>query len=76
MVSSLTLRMGLCFFLGGVFNWRDATGRLSEQEFVTMGSQTGAIVEIFASVLLLLPSMVPLDQIRFSSAIILTHLTN
>jgi len=57
-LSNLLLVMGMCFFLGGIFNMRDENGEGREQSFATITAQTTCSLMTLASASMIIPSTV------------------
>ncbi|KAL2274848.1 hypothetical protein FJTKL_02679 [Diaporthe vaccinii] len=55
-LSNLLLVMGMCFFLGGIFNMRDARGNGSEQVFASGTAQTACSLMTLSSASLVIPA--------------------
>ncbi|KAJ9151111.1 Vacuolar calcium ion transporter [Pleurostoma richardsiae] len=55
-LSNLLLVMGMCFFLGGIFNMRDENGEGREQSFATITAQTTCSLMTLASASMIIPS--------------------
>ncbi|KAH8755014.1 Sodium/calcium exchanger protein-domain-containing protein [Diaporthe sp. PMI_573] len=55
-LSNLLLVMGMCFFLGGIFNMRDANGNGTEQEFASGTAQTACSLMTLSSASLVIPA--------------------
>jgi len=57
-LSNLLLVMGMCFFLGGIYNMRDANGDPAEQSFASITAQTSCSLMALSSASLILPATV------------------
>lgn len=57
-LSNLLLVMGMCFFLGGIANMRDADGNGTEQEFAAGTAQTTCSLMALSSASLIIPAAV------------------
>lgn len=55
-LSNLLLVMGMCFFLGGIFNMRDARGNGTEQVFASGTAQTACSLMTLSSASLVIPA--------------------
>jgi Ca2+:H+ antiporter len=55
-LSNLLLVMGMCFFLGGIFNMRDARGNGREQVFASGTAQTACSLMTLSSASLVIPA--------------------
>ena len=55
-LSNLLLVLGMCFFLGGITNMRDADGHGSEQSFAQATAQTTCSLMALASASMILPA--------------------
>lgn len=55
-LSNLLLVMGMCFFLGGIFNMTDAEGRGSEQEFASGTAQTTCSLMTLSTASMVIPA--------------------
>ncbi|KAK4154349.1 hypothetical protein C8A00DRAFT_14522 [Chaetomidium leptoderma] len=55
-LSNLLLVLGMCFFLGGVYNMRDADGHGTEQVFAQATAQTTCSLMALASASMILPA--------------------
>lgn len=55
-LSNLLLVMGMCFFLGGIFNMRDSNGNGTEQEFASGTAQTACSLMTLSSASLVIPA--------------------
>jgi Ca2+:H+ antiporter len=55
-LSNLLLVMGMCFFLGGTFNMRDAHGNGREQVFASGTAQTACSLMALSSASLVIPA--------------------
>lgn len=55
-LSNLLLVMGMCFFLGGIWNMRDGNGRGSEQTFTSGTAQTTCSLMTLSSASLVIPA--------------------
>jgi Ca2+:H+ antiporter len=55
-LSNLLLVLGMCFFLGGVYNMRDANGNGTEQSFSAATAQTTCSLMTLASASMILPA--------------------
>lgn len=55
-LSNLLLVLGMCFFLGGIFNMRDSEGHGSEQTFAQGTAQTTCSLMALASASMILPA--------------------
>lgn len=55
-LSNLLLVMGMCFFLGGVFNMTDERGRGSEQEFASGTAQTTCSLMTLSTASMVIPA--------------------
>jgi Ca2+:H+ antiporter len=57
-LSNLLLVLGMCFFFGGIWNWRDADGRGAEQSFASATAQTTCSLMALSSASLVIPATV------------------
>ncbi len=57
-LSNLLLVMGMCFFLGGLYNMRDADGHGVEQSFASATAQTSCSMMALSSATLIIPAAV------------------
>lgn len=57
-LSNLLLVMGMCFFLGGIVNMRDADGNGVEQSFASATAQTTCSLMALSSASMIIPSTV------------------
>jgi len=57
-LSNLLLVMGMCFFLGGIYNMRDSHGVPAEQQFASATAQTSCSLMALSSASLILPATV------------------
>lgn len=55
-LSNLLLVMGMCFFLGGIFNMKDSRGRGSEQVFASGTAQTACSLMTLSSASMVIPA--------------------
>ncbi|KAK0708225.1 calcium/proton exchanger [Lasiosphaeris hirsuta] len=55
-LSNLLLVLGMCFFLGGIYNMRDADGNAQEQSFATGTAQTTCSLMALASASMIIPA--------------------
>lgn len=55
-LSNLLLVMGMCFFLGGIFNMRDSRGNGTEQVFASGTAQTACSLMTLSSASLVIPA--------------------
>jgi len=55
-LSNLLLVLGMCFFLGGLYNMRDANGLGTEQSFATGTAQTTCSLMTLASASMIIPA--------------------
>ncbi len=57
-LSNLLLVMGMCFFLGGIWNWRNGRGEGVEQNFASGTAQTTCSLMALSSASLVIPAAV------------------
>ncbi len=57
-LSNLLLVMGMCFFLGGIYNMRDNDGVPMEQSFTSATAQTSCSLMALSSASLIIPAAV------------------
>jgi calcium/proton exchanger cax len=63
-LSNLLLVMGMCFFLGGIWNWKGENGEGVEQSFASATAQTTCSLMALSSASLVIPATVRLAPLN------------